>query len=77
MSYCTSQMQLPNGQYIAWTGYDEWGVVTSPDSHDMNMAGVQDSIRFTSYTKDRVLGLYYAQNRWLSPHPANACFGVG
>ncbi|MCL2421505.1 MAG: RHS repeat-associated core domain-containing protein, partial [Defluviitaleaceae bacterium] len=60
----TSQMQLPNGQYIAWTGYDEWGVVTSPDSHDMNMAGVQDSIRFTSYTKDRVLGLYYAQNRW-------------
>jgi len=60
----TSQMQLPNGQYIAWSGYDQWGSPTSPTDHDMNMAGVQDSVRFTSYTFDRILGLYYAQHRW-------------
>jgi len=63
----TSQMQLPNGQYIAWSGYDDWGATTSPTDHDMNMAGVQDITRFTSYNFDRVLGLFYAQNRWYDP----------
>ncbi|MCL2422085.1 MAG: hypothetical protein FWD03_09530, partial [Defluviitaleaceae bacterium] len=63
----TSQMQLPNGQYIAWSGYEEWGATTSPTDHDMNMAGIQDSVRFTSYNFDRILGLYYAQNRWYDP----------
>jgi len=57
-------MQLPNGQYIAWTGYDDWGAATSPTDHDMNMTGIQDSVRFGSYTFDRILGLYYAQHRW-------------
>jgi len=59
----TSQMQLPNGQYIAWAGYDEWGATTSPTDHDMNMAGV-DPVRFTSHNFDRVLGLFYAQRRF-------------
>jgi len=59
----TSQMQLPNGQYIAWSGYEEWGATTSPTDHDMNMAGV-DPIQFGSYNFDRILGLYYAQRRW-------------
>jgi len=33
----------------------------------MNMAGVSDSVRFGSYTFDRILGLYYAQNRFYDP----------
>jgi len=31
------------------------------------MAGIQDSVRFGSYTFDRIVGLYYAQHRWYNP----------
>ena len=59
----TIRMTKENGQTIAWADYDEWGVVRSPMGHDMNMAGVDNAVGFTSYTYDVVLDVYFAQAR--------------
>ena len=59
----TIRMTKENGQTIAWADYDEWGKVRSPLGHDMNMAGVDNAVGFTSYTYDQVLDIYFAQAR--------------
>ena len=62
-----SQLQRPDGTYIAWCGYDEWGKATSPIDQDMNMAGVIVGAGFTSYSYDAVLDMYFAQARFYQP----------
>ena len=63
----TIRMTKESGQTIAWANYDEWGVVRSPLEHDMNMAGVDNAIGFTTYTYDIVLDVYFAQARMYDP----------
>ena len=57
-------MTKETGETIAWADYDAWGVPLSPRGHDMNMAGMDNVIGFTSYTYDKVLDLYFAQARF-------------
>jgi len=59
----TIRMTRENGTTIAWADYDEWGKPRSPIDHDMNMAGIDNAIGFTSYTYDQVLDKYFAQAR--------------
>jgi len=59
----TIRMTRENGTTIAWADYDEWGVPRSPRDFDMNMAGVDNAIGFTSYTYDVVLDKFFAQAR--------------
>ena len=63
----TIRMTRENGQTIAWADYDEWGVVRSPLGHDMNVAGVDNAVGFTSYTYDIVLDVHFAQARMYDP----------
>ena len=60
----TIRMTRENGTTIAWADYDEWGKPRSPIDHDMNMAGVDNAIGFTSYTYDVVLEKFFAQARF-------------
>ena len=60
----TIRMTRENGTTIAWADYDEWGKPRSPRDHDMNMAGVDNAIGFTSYTYDTVLDKFFAQARF-------------
>jgi len=57
-------MTKENGQTIAWADYDAWGKPRSPVDFDMNRAGVDNAVGFTSYTYDVVLDLYFAQARF-------------
>ena len=57
-------MTKETGETIAWADYDTWGVPLSPVDFDMNMAGVDNVIGFTSYTYDTVLDIYFAQARF-------------
>ena len=57
-------MTKENGQTIAWADYDAWGKPRSPVDFDMNLAGVDNAVSFTSYTYDVVLDLYFAQARF-------------
>ena len=59
----TIRMTRENGITIAWADYDEWGKPRSPIDFDMNMAGIDNAIGFTSYTYDVVLNKYFAQAR--------------
>jgi len=59
----TIRLTRENGTTIAWADYDEWGKPRSPIDHDMNMAGVDNAIGFTSYTYDVVLDKFFAQAR--------------
>jgi len=60
----TIRITKENGETIAWADYDAWGKPRSPQGYDMNMAGVDNVIGFTSYTYDKVLDLYFAQARF-------------
>jgi len=60
----TIRITRENGTTIAWADYDEWGKPRSPRDFDMNMAGVDNAIGFTSYTYDVVLDKYFAQARF-------------
>jgi len=60
----TIRITKENGQTIAWADYDAWGKPRSPQGHDMNTAGIDNAIGFTSYTYDTVLDLYFAQARF-------------
>ena len=57
-------MTKENGETIAWADFDAWGKVRSPKGHDMNLAGVDNAVGFTSYTYDVVLDLHFAQARF-------------
>jgi len=57
-------MTKENGQTIAWADFDAWEKPRSPVDFDMNMAGVDNAVSFTSYTYDVVLDLYFAQARF-------------
>jgi len=57
-------MTKETGETIAWADFDAWGKPRSPRGHDMNMAGVDNAVSFTSYTYDVVLDLYFAQARF-------------
>jgi len=57
-------MTKETGETIAWADYDAWGKPLSPRGHDMNMAGMDNAVGFTSYTYDTVLDLYFAQARF-------------
>jgi len=59
----TIRMTRENGTTIAWADYDEWGKPRTPIDRDMNMAGVDNAIGFTSYTYDVVLDKFFAQAR--------------
>ena len=60
----TIRMTKENGDTIAWADYDAWGKPRSPVDFDMNLAGVDNAVSFTSYTYDTVLDLYFAQARF-------------
>ena len=60
----TIRMTKENGDTIAWADYDAWGKPLSPKDFDINMAGVDNAVGFTSYTYDVVLDLYFAQARF-------------
>jgi len=57
-------MTKETGETIVWADYDAWGKPLSPQGHDMNTAGVDNAIGFTSYTYDIVLDIYFAQARF-------------
>ena len=59
----TIRITRENGTTIAWADYDEWGKPRSPIDFDMNMAGIDNAIGFTSYTYDVVLDKFFAQTR--------------
>ena len=60
----TIRMTKETGETIAWADYDAWGKPRSPVDFDMNLAGVDNAVSFTSYTYDTVLDIYFAQARF-------------
>ena len=60
----TIRMTKENGDTIAWADYDAWGKPLSPKYFDMNAAGIDNAVGFTSYTYDTVLDIYFAQARF-------------
>jgi len=41
-----------------------WGNLNLPVHNDLNISGIQDSLHFTTYTYDPVIGKYFAQARF-------------
>jgi RHS repeat-associated protein len=48
----------------SYATYDEWGNVRAGGSHDVNIAGLQATVGYTTYTYDKVLDLHFAQYRF-------------
>lgn len=53
-----------DGDMLRYTERSVWGNLTIPLREDMNTSGVDNSLRFTSYQYDSVIGKYYAQARF-------------
>ncbi len=52
------------GQVLRYAERNIWGSLRLPVHNDLNISGIQDSLRFTSYAYDPVIGKYFAQARF-------------
>ena len=52
------------GQVLRYAERNIWGDLKLPIHNDLNISGIQDSLRFTSYAYDPVIGKYFAQARF-------------
>ncbi len=52
------------GQVLRYAERNIWGDLKLPVHNDLNISGIQDSLRFTSYAYDPVIGKYFAQARF-------------
>ena len=52
------------GQVLRYAERNIWGGLKLPVHNDLNISGIQDSLRFTSYAYDPVIGKYFAQARF-------------
>ena len=52
------------GQVLRYAERNIWGDLKLPVHNDLNISGIQDSLRFTSYACDPVIGKYFAQARF-------------
>ena len=52
------------GQVLRYAERNIWGDLKLPMHNDLNISGIQDSLRFTSYAYDPVIGKYFAQARF-------------
>ena len=56
-----------NGMIRSYAVYDEWGAPRVGAAHDLNLAGLDATAGFTSYTYDKVIGVWFAQLRFYDP----------
>ncbi len=52
------------GQVLRYAERNIWGDLNLPVHNNLNISGIQDSLRFTSYAYDPVIGKYFAQARF-------------
>ena len=52
------------GQVLRYAERNIWGSLRLPVHNDLNISGIEDSLRFTSYAYDPVIGKYFAQARF-------------
>ena len=52
------------GQVLRYAERNIWGDLNIPVHNDLNISGMEDSLRFTSYAYDPVIGKYFAQARF-------------
>ena len=52
------------GQVLRYAERNIWGSLKLPVHNDLNISGIEDSLRFTSYAYDPVIGKYFAQARF-------------
>ncbi len=52
------------GQVLRYAERNIWGDLKLPVHNDLNISGIEDSLRFTSYAYDPVTGKYFAQARF-------------
>ncbi len=52
------------GQVLRYAERNIWGDLKLPVHYDLNISGIEDSLRFTSYAYDPVIGKYFAQARF-------------
>ena len=52
------------GQVLSYAERNIWGSLRLPVHNDLNISGIEDSLRFTSYAYDPVIGKYFAQARF-------------
>ena len=52
------------GQVLRYAERNIWGGLKLPVHNDLNISGIEDSLRFTSYAYDPVIGKYFAQARF-------------
>ncbi len=52
------------GQVLRYAERNIWGGHKLPVHNDLNISGIEDSLRFTSYAYDPVIGKYFAQARF-------------
>ena len=52
------------GQVLRYAERNIWGDLNLPVHNDLNISGIEDSLRFTSYAYDPVIGKYFAQARF-------------
>ena len=52
------------GQVLRYAERNIWGDLKLPMHNDLNISGIQDSLRFTSYAYDPVISKYFAQARF-------------
>ncbi|MCX4354130.1 MAG: RHS repeat-associated core domain-containing protein, partial [Lachnospiraceae bacterium] len=52
------------GQVLRYAERNIWGDLKLPVHNDLNISGIEDSLRFTSYAYDPVIGKYFAQARF-------------
>jgi len=59
----TAYTTRADASVLAYTSYDEWGKLKTPEHNGTNFAGVDDITDYTGHGYDRVLGKYFAQYR--------------
>ncbi len=52
------------GQVLRYAERNIWGGLKPPVHNDLNISGIEDSLRFTSYAYDPVISKYFAQARF-------------
>ena len=52
------------GQVLCYAERNIWGGLKPPVHNDLNISGMEDSLRFTTYAYDPVIGKYFAQARF-------------
>ena len=52
------------GQVLRYAERNIWGDLKPPVHNDLNLSGIEDSLRFTTYAYDPVISKYFAQARF-------------